>query len=94
MKKSAITVLVILTCLVLACTPALAKQEFYGNVEKMPEGATVGEWVVGGRTVTATKDTIFKEKHGKLGMGAYVEVEGTEKDGKFIAAEIETKVKK
>jgi hypothetical protein len=93
MKKSALTVLVILTCLVLACSLALAKQEIYGNVEKMPEGGKAGEWVVGGRTVSATNDTIFKEKHGKLEMGAYVEVEGAEKDGKFVASEIETKKK-
>jgi hypothetical protein len=94
MKKIALAVAVILACLVLAFSLALAKQDFYGNVEKMPEGGMVGEWVVGGRTVTATKDTVFKEKHGKLEMGAYVEVEGSEKDGKFVASEIETKVKK
>jgi Domain of unknown function (DUF5666) len=94
MRKSAFAILIILACLAVACNLALAKQDFYGNVEKMPEGGMVGEWVVGGRTVTATKDTVFKEKHGKLQMGAYVEVEGTEKDGKFMASEIETKVKK
>jgi hypothetical protein len=38
--------------------------------------------------------TVFKEKHGKLEMGAYVEVEGSDKNGKFMASEIETKVKK
>ncbi len=86
--------MIVLACLAVACNLALAKQDFYGNVEKMPEGGMIGEWVVGGRTVTATKDTVFKEKHGKLEMGAYVEVEGNEKDGKFMASEIETKVKK
>jgi hypothetical protein len=94
MKKTALAIVVILACLVVASSIALAKQEFYGNVEKMPEGGTLGEWVVSGRTVTTTKDTAFKEKHGKLEIGAYVEVEGSEKDGKFIASEIETKVKK
>ena len=94
MKKSALAILIVLACLAVACNLALAKQDFYGNVEKMPEGGMIGEWVVGGRTVTATKDTVFKEKHGKLEMGAYVEVEGREKDGKFVASEIETKVKK
>jgi hypothetical protein len=94
MRKSALVIMIVLACLVLACSLAVAKQEFYGNVEKMPEGGTVGEWVVAGRTVTTTKNTVFKEKHGKLEIGAYVEVEGSEKDGKFIASEIETKVKK
>jgi Domain of unknown function (DUF5666) len=94
MKKAALTIMIIMACLVLAGSLALAKQEFYGNVEKMPEGGMIGDWVVGGRTVTATKDTEFKEKHGKLEMGAYVEVEGKEKDGKFVASEIETKAKK
>jgi hypothetical protein len=94
MRKSVLLIMIILACLILATSVALAKQEFYGNVEKMPEGGMVGEWVVGGRTVTATKDTELKEKYGKLQVGAYVEVEGAEKDGKFVASEIETKVKK
>lgn len=86
--------MIVLACLAVAGNVALAKQEFYGNVEKMPEGGKAGDWVVGGRTVTATNDTEFKEKHGKLATGAYVEVEGAEKDGKFVASEIETKKKK
>jgi hypothetical protein len=94
MRKAALTIMIVLACLMLAGNVALARQDFYGNVEKMPESGMIGEWVVGGRTVTTTSNTEFKEKHGKLQMGAYVEVEGTEKDGKFIASEIETKVKK
>jgi hypothetical protein len=94
MRKSALIIVIIFACLVLAFNFALAKQEFYGNVEKMPESGTIGEWVVAGRTVLVSKDTVIKEKHGKLEMGAYVEVEGTEKEGKFIASELETKVKK
>ena len=54
MRKSALATVIILACLVLAFNVALAKQDFYGNVEKMPESGFVGEWVVGGRTVTAT----------------------------------------
>lgn len=94
MRKSTLAIGIILVCLALSANFALAKQDFYGNVEKMPENGFVGEWVVGGRTVTATNDTKIKEKHGKLQIGAYVEVEGRQKDGKFIASEIETKVKK
>jgi Domain of unknown function (DUF5666) len=94
MRKAAVAIMIVLACLMLVCNLALARQEFYGNVEKMPEGGMVGEWTISGRNVTATKDTEFKEKHGKLQIGAYVEVEGSEKDGKFMAAEIETKTKK
>ena len=94
MRKSALAIGIIVVCLALAANFAFAKQDFYGNVQQMPESGFVGEWVVGGRTVTATNNTEFKEKHGKLQIGAYVEVEGRQKDGKFIASEIETKVKK
>lgn len=94
MKKPALAVVIILACLVLAFNFALAKEDFYGNVEKMPESGTIGEWVVAGRTVLVSKDTVIKEKHGKLQIGAYVEVEGTDKNGKFLASELETKVKK
>jgi hypothetical protein len=94
MRKAALTTIIVLACLMLAGNLALAKQEFYGNVEKMPESGMIGDWVIGGRSVTASKDTEFKEKHGKLQLGAYVEVEGAEKDGKFLASEIETKTKK
>ena len=93
MKKTVLFIIVIMACLIMAFSIALAKEDFYGKVEKMPEGGMVGEWVVGGRTVTTTKNTEFKEKYGKLQVGAYVEVDGAQKDGKFIASEIETKVK-
>jgi hypothetical protein len=41
-----------------------------------------------------TKDTKIKEKHGKLAVGAYVEVEGVTFEGKFIASELETEKKR
>jgi hypothetical protein len=94
MKTTDFFVMLVLTCLFLAFSFLLTKQEYYGNVEKMPEGGIIGEWVVGGHTVIANKDTKFKEDQGKLHIGAYVEVEGAEKNGKFIASEIETKIKK
>ena len=94
MRKAFLITMLALVCVILAGTFALASHEFYGTVEKMPASGLVGEWVVDGRTVTTTQDTDFKEKHGKLQVGAYVEVEGKDKDGKFLASEIETKVKK
>ena len=43
-----------------------------------------------------SKKALYKieEEHGKLEVGAYVEVEGVAFEGKFIASEIETKKKK
>jgi hypothetical protein len=73
---------------------ALAKQKFHGIVEQMPEGGYTGQWVIGGRTVNATSNTKFKEKHGKLQIGVSVEVEGSQVDGNFLASEIKSKMKK
>jgi hypothetical protein len=94
MRKSALTTIIILACLVLTFNVALAKQDFHGNVQQMPEYGTTGEWVIGGRTVVVDTNTKLKEKRGKIQMGSYVEVEGRQKDGKFFASEIRTKVKK
>jgi hypothetical protein len=73
---------------------AFAKQEFYGVVQVMPEKGYLGQWDIDGKTVYVTESTKIKEKHGKLAVGSYVEVEGVTFEGKFIAAEIETKKKK
>lgn len=94
MPKSVKVTGILVFCLALAVNVALAKEEFYGHVEKMPASGTMGEWVIGGRTVVAGKGTELKEKHGKLQVGAYVEVEGIELPDKFVATEIETKEKK
>ena len=69
---------------------AFAKQEFYGVVQTMPEQGYIGTWNIDGKSVNVTKDTKIKEKHGKLAVGAYVEVEGLTSEGRFIASEIET----
>jgi hypothetical protein len=47
-----------------------------------------------GEAVQVTKDTKLKQDHEPLQVGAYVEVEGLEYEGKFIATEIETEKKK
>jgi hypothetical protein len=73
---------------------AFAKQEFYGVVQAMPEKGYAGQWTIDDKTVHVTEDTKIKEKHGKLAVGSYVEVEGVIFEGKFIASEIETKTKK
>jgi hypothetical protein len=91
MRKVAIFILV---GILLSMGNAFAKQEFYGIVQTMPEKGSIGQWNIDGKTVNVTKDTKIEEKHGKLSVGAYVEVEGVTFEGKFIASEIETKKKK
>jgi len=60
----------------------------------MPDNGYIGQWNVDGKPVNVTKDTKIEEKHGKLTVGAYVEVEGVTFEGKFIASELETEKKK
>jgi hypothetical protein len=91
MRKVAIFILI---GILISVGNAFAKQEFYGVVQAMPEQGFIGQWNIDGKTVDVTKDTKIEEKHGKLAVGAYVEVEGVTSEGKFIASEIETKKKK
>jgi hypothetical protein len=91
MRKVAIIMLI---GILLSVGNAFAKQEFYGVVQTMPEEGYIGQWNIDGKTVNVTKDTKIEEKHGKLAVGAYVEVEGVTFEGKFIVSEIETKKKK
>lgn len=91
MRKVAIFILI---GILLSVGNAFAKQEFYGVVQTMPEKGYIGQWNIDGKTVNVTNDTKIEEKHGKLAVGAYVEVEGVTIEAKFIASEIETKQKK
>jgi hypothetical protein len=68
-----------------------ADREFYGNVEKLPTGGYIGEWVISGKAVQVTQDTDLDFDHGPAVVGSYVKVEGITFEGKFIAKEIETK---
>ena len=89
-----VVTLIIIGLFLLGLGNALAKQEFYGVVQTMPEKGYVGQWNIDGKTVHVTEDTKIEEEDGKLAVGAYVEVEGVTFEGKFIASEIETKKKK
>ena len=89
-----VATLIVIGIFLLGMGHASAKQEFYGIVQAMPEKGYVGQWNVDDKTVHVTEDTKIEEKHGKLAVGAYVEVEGVTFEGKFIASEIETKNKK
>jgi hypothetical protein len=91
MRKVAIFIVI---GILLTVVNAFAQQKFYGVIQTMPEQGYVGQWNIDGKTVNVTKDTKIEEKHGKLAVGAYVEVEGVTFEGKFIASELETEKKK
>jgi Domain of unknown function (DUF5666) len=84
----------ILIGILLSVGIAFAQQKFYGVGQTVPEQGYVGLWNIDGKTVNVTKNTKIKEKHGKLAVGAYVEVEGVTFEGKVIASELETEKKK
>ncbi len=64
--------------------------EFYGTIEKLPDGLT-GIWTISGRQVAVSEDTYIDEEYGRVRVGAYVEVKGRQ-DGKvFKAYKIEFK---
>jgi hypothetical protein len=89
-----VATLIVIGMFLLCAGNAFAKQEFYGVVQAMPDKGYAGQWTINDKTVYVTEDTKIKEKHGKLAVGSYVEVEGVTFEGKFIASEIETKTKK
>lgn len=61
-----------------------------GKVEKLPQDL-IGTWVVEGKEIVVTKDTVIKEDHGKPAVGVYVEVEGYYTEKTFTARKIEIK---
>lgn len=105
--KSLTTVLAVCLALVLTAGAILASEyerrggkdyehheryegKFYGTVSKIPEGG-IGTWVINGKEVLVTKETLIEEEYGKAVVGAYIEVKG-KYDGKtFTAYKIEVK---
>lgn len=63
-----------------------------GYVQQMPAMGFNGQWVVNNVTLMADQTTKFKETHGLLAVGAYVEVEYYENAGVNWIHEIETEV--
>jgi hypothetical protein len=51
-----------------------ADDDFYGILEKRPEGK-VGTWVIGGREIQVTEKTKLEEDDGPLVAGVCVEVD-------------------
>jgi hypothetical protein len=65
--------------------------EFSGVIQSLPSSGLIGDWVVGGRTVHVSSATRIKMEHGPIGVGVFVEVEGSVRtDGSIDAREIET----
>lgn len=61
---------------------------FYGTVQTVPSGGTVGNWVVGGRTVHVSSSTVFRDS---VATGSCVEVEGAQRaDASIDASKIST----
>jgi hypothetical protein len=64
---------------------------FKGTIESFPAGF-VGDWRVGGRTIHVTNTTRIEQEDGPVAIGAFVEVEGTQRaDGSMDAVKIEVK---
>jgi hypothetical protein len=65
-----------LACCALAVSlGAVADDDFYGTVESRPADSSVGEWVIGGRTFTATAATAIDTDDGPLDVGACASVD-------------------
>ncbi len=70
--------------------PASYESRIYGTVEKIPP-ERVGLWVIGRRDIIVTRETRIIERHGKVAVGAYVEVEGNNTGKRFSASRMEVK---
>ncbi|MFY9574493.1 MAG: DUF5666 domain-containing protein [Blastocatellia bacterium] len=67
------------------------KIEFQGNIQTLPIGGLIGDWVVSGRTVHVSSDTRIKDKDEVVAaVGVFVEVKGAlQPDGSVNATEID-----
>ncbi|RME86227.1 MAG: hypothetical protein D6775_00725, partial [Caldilineae bacterium] len=65
--------------------------EIKGTVQSMPGNGLVGTWVIDGQTIQTNAATRFKQEHGALRVGAFVEAKGYYNGGTRIATKIETK---
>jgi hypothetical protein len=62
-------------CAVSLSFGAQADDDFYGIVESRPASGHVGDWVIGGRTFTATAATEIEADDGPLDVGACASVD-------------------
>ena len=66
--------------------------KMYGFVQQKPTNSFNGQWVINGVSFIADQNTQFKEQHGLLVIGAYVEVEYTIESGVNYIYKLETHV--
>ncbi|MCE5195409.1 MAG: DUF5666 domain-containing protein [Nitrospiraceae bacterium] len=66
------------------------RARLYGIIESLPSGI-VGVWVVNGKEILITKDTYIDEEHGKVAIGAYIEIKGSYSGKVFTAGKIYVK---
>ncbi len=59
---------------------------FYGTIQSMPESALTGTWRVGGKAVHVYDRTRIIREHGRVQVGAFIEVEGNQRDDGSIDA--------
>lgn len=67
------------------------RSKIYGTVESLPEKGLLGVWVVNGRQVVVTKDTLLEEKHGTANPGAFVEIKAIQSGDSLTATKVEVK---
>jgi hypothetical protein len=72
--KRLITLLFLSSGILWVPSNSQADDDFYGILEKRPEGK-VGTWVIGGREVQVTEKTKLEEDDGPLVAGVCVEVD-------------------
>jgi hypothetical protein len=71
-------------------SPAAIPNTIYGTIESLPKGLR-GTWVVNGREILVSKETVITGKNGKPEIGAPVQVQGTELGETFTVSRIEIK---
>ena len=72
-------------------TASAQQLNWTGLITTMPAGGSAGQWVVGGRTFTATAATDIREDKGPLGTGVCAEVEYVGTAEPFSATKIASK---
>ena len=60
--------------------------EINGVVQTMPASGLIGAWTIAGRAVSTDSATIIKQQLGAIGVGALVEVKGSEGGGGNVLA--------
>ena len=75
MKNSSIPVMTLAFSALAFSLGAVADDDVYGIVESRPLDGNVGEWVIGGRTFTATAATKIDTDDGPLDVGACASVD-------------------